>query len=81
MIKRPASRTIFENVLNKEPQPGLLIVHSRPMIASASDKVLPMTERNRARGFEGLFSEIERGMFNALRAYDAHPRNSRKRPG
>ena len=38
--------------------------------------MFPATERDRARGFEGPFSDVERGMLDALHAQDAHPHDA-----
>ena len=80
MIKRQSSRTSFESVLSREPPPGLPTVPCRSMSACASDKVFPTTERDRERGFEGPFSEVERGMLDALHAQDAHPHDASPPP-
>ena len=72
MIKRQGSRTSFESVLSREPPPGLHASHSRPMSDSAMDRLFLATERDGERGFEGPFSDFERGALDALHAQDAH---------
>ena len=80
MIKRQGSWTYFEIVLSREPPPGLPAVHSRPMSASMSDRMFPVTERDRARGFKGPLSDVERGMLDALHAQNAHPHDASPPP-
>ena len=56
--------------------PGLPAVRSPLMTANAIDEVFPTTERECERSFEGPFSEVERGLFDALHAQDAHPNDA-----
>ena len=71
LILRHDSRTFFDSVFSREPPRSLPAVHSRPISAYASNKMFPTTERDRERGFENPFSDVERGMLDALHAQDA----------
>ena len=81
MIKRQGSRTSFESVVSREPQPppGLPAVHSRPMSVMDPWHEWHETSGHEPvhddRGFEDLapFSANERIMLDALHAQNDGP--------